>query len=284
VVIAIYAGLSTGAIYALVAIGYNVTLTSAGVLNFAFANTLVLGGFVALSTTALGLPLPVTLVACALACALTSVVVERTAIRFMPAGSHAELITTLGAGTIITALTAIIWGSDPRRLTLFEQQPLNLLGGRVLPISLVLIGLPLLLGVGLHLVSRTRFGLISRAQAYDREATMLRGVDVRWLSIAAFALSGLVAGVAGPFVLMSTSASAFLALNIALKGFVVLALGGLGSQLGAVVSGFLVGMIESFVNLYVGPFFGDYAVFVVFVLVLLFRSQGLFGTRSLRLV
>lgn len=113
---------------------------------------------------------------------------------------------------------------------------------------------------------------------------MLRGVDVRWLSLAAFAISGLFAGLVGPFVLMSTSASPYLALEIALKGFIVLALGGLGSQLGAVLAGCIVGLVESLVNLFVGPFFGDYAVFVVFVLVLLFRSRGLFGNRKLRLV
>jgi branched-chain amino acid transport system permease protein len=282
---AAFAGLSTGAIYALIAIGYNITLTSSGVLNFAFGNTLVLGGFVAISGLAAGLPLPLVLLLCALACAITSVLVERAAIRFMPLGSHAELITTLGAGTIITAVIAIIWGSDPRRLTLFAQQPLNLLGGRVLPVNVVLIGLPVILGLGLHLLLHgTRFGLASRAQAFDREATMVRGVDVRWLSVTAFAISGLFAGLVGPFVLMSTSASPFLAIEFALKGFVALALGGLGSQLGGVVAGFLIGIIESFVNLYLGSLYGNYAVFVVFVLVLLFRPHGLFGSRRLRLV
>jgi branched-chain amino acid transport system permease protein len=281
----ILAGLSTGAIYTLVAIGYNITLTSSGVLNFAFANTLVLGGFVAIGTLDAGLPLPFALLLCALACGAVSVVVERAAIRFMPLGSHAELITTLGAGLIITALTAVIWGSDPRSLTLFAQQPLSLLGGRVLPDSLVLIGLPVAFGVGMHLLMTcTKFGLTSRARAFDREATMLRGVDVRWLSVAAFAIAGAFAGLAGPFVLMSTSASPFLATNFALKGFVALALGGLGSQLGALVAGFAIGLIESFVNLYIGSATGDYAVFVVFVLVLLFRPRGLLGSRALRLV
>lgn len=284
-VTAIFAGLSTGAIYTLIAIGYNITLTSSGVLNFAFANTLVLGGYIALTGTAAGLPLPLTIMLCAAVCALVSVIVERTAIRFMPIGSHAELITTLGAGMVITALTAIIWGADPLRLSLFDQEPLDLLGGRILPNSLILIGLPVVFGLALHqLMNRTSFGLTSRAQAFDREATMLRGVDVRWLSLAAFAISGLFAGLVGPFVLMSTSASPYLALEIALKGFIVLALGGLGSQLGAVLAGCIVGLVESLVNLFVGPFFGDYAVFVVFVLVLLFRSRGLFGNRKLRLV
>jgi branched-chain amino acid transport system permease protein len=282
---AVFAGLSTGAIYALIAIGYNITLTSSGVLNFAFGNTLVFGGFIAITAIEAGLPPPLVLLLCALACAVMSVLVERAAIRFMPQGSHAELITTLGAGTIITAVTAVVWGSDPRRLTLFDQQPLNLLTGRVLPVNLVLIALPVVLGLGLHLLLHaTRFGLASRAQAFDREATMVRGVDVRWLSVSAFAIAGLFAGLVGPFVLMSTSASPFLAIEFALKGFVALALGGLGSHLGAVVAGFVVGLVESLVNLYIGALVGDYAVFVVFVLVLLFRPRGLFGSQRLRFV
>ncbi|BCB83750.1 branched-chain amino acid ABC transporter permease [Phytohabitans suffuscus] len=282
---AVFAGLSTGAIYTLIAIGYNVTLTSAGVLNFAYANTLVLGGFIALSATGWGLPLPLILLTCAAICTLVSVGVERAAIRFLPSGGHAELITTLGAGTAITAVTVLIWGPDPQRLALYEQHPIDLLGGRVVPNNLVLIALPVVFGVGLHLLIRgTRFGLTSRAQAFDREATMLRGVNVRWLSIGAFAITGAFAGLVGPFVLVSTAASPWLAITIALKGFVVLALGGLGSQLGAVVAGFLLGLVESLVALWIGPFYGDYSVFVVFVLVLLLRPQGLFGSRRLRLV
>jgi branched-chain amino acid transport system permease protein len=279
------AGLSTGAVYALIAIGYNITLTSAGILNFSFANVLVLGGFIAIGTTSLGLPLVATVVVCALACAVVSVTVERAAIRFMPGGSHAELVTTLGAATVITAVTALVWGSEPRRLALFHQSPFDLLGGHALPIDLVLVALPLLFGIGMHqLLTRTRFGLTSRAQAFDREATMLRGVDVRRLSIGAFALSGTVAGIAGPFVLMATSASPYVALGLALKGFVALALGGLGSQLGAVLAGFVIGLVEAYAALRIGSFYGDYAVFAVFVLVLLFRSHGIFGKPHVRLV
>jgi branched-chain amino acid transport system permease protein len=255
------------------------------VCNFAFANTLVLGGFVAVTTTALGFPLPLTLLIAVIVCAVVSGLVERVAIRFMPLGSHAELITTLGAATALTALTAIVWGAGPQRLVPFPETPLTIAGAGVLPISLILIALPIIFGIAMHfLLSRTRFGLTSRAQAFDREATMLRGVNVRWLSLAAFAVAGIFAGIAGPFVMIETSSTPYIAITLALKGFVALALGGLGSQLGAVIAGFVIGLIEAAVALYVGPFVGDFAVFLVFVLVLVFRSQGLFGSRNLRLV
>jgi branched-chain amino acid transport system permease protein len=274
-----------GAFYALIAIGYNITLTSSGVLNFAFANTVILGAFVAVTTTAAGFPLPLTLLTSALVCAAVSVIVERIAIRFLRKGSHAELITTLGAGTVITGATVLIWGADPLRLKLFPQEAFDLLGGRVHPNTLIIIGLPILFAFIMHfLLRRTKFGMASRAQAFDREATMLRGVDVRWLSLAAFAIAGLFAGLVGPFMAMQTAASPFIALDLALTGFVAMALGGLGSQFGAIIAGFIIGLTESFVNFIVGPFIGDYAVFVLFIFVLLFRSRGLFGSKNLRLI
>ncbi len=282
---AVLAGLASGAVYALIAIGYNITLVSSGVLNFAFANTLVLGGYLAFGGLTMGLPVPLAILFAVVGCAIVSIVLERAAIRFMPTGGHAELITTLGAGTVITGITALVWGSDPVRIVLFDQQPVEILGGRTQPIALILVGLAVVLGIGLHLLLRhTSFGLTSRAQAFDREATMVRGVDVRWLSIIAFGIAGLFAGLVGPFVLMYTTASPWLAIIFALKGFVALALGGLGSQIGAVIAGFIVGLVEAFVALLLGSFFGDYAVFVVFLLVLVFRPRGLMGTRSLRTV
>lgn len=285
VTIAVIAGLTMGAMYALIAIGYNITMTSSGVLNFAFANTVVLGGFVAAATTSAGFPLPLTLLVSALVCALVSVIIERVAIRFLSKGSHAELITTLGAGTVITGAIVLIWGAEPLRVSLFAQQPIQFLDARVQPNTLIVIALPILFAAIMHLLLRkTKFGMASRAQAFDREATMLRGVDVRWLSVGAFAIAGAFAGLVGPFLAMQTSASPFLSLELALIGFVALALGGLGSQFGAVLAGFIIGLTESFVNLWVGPFIGDYAIFIVYILVLLFRSRGLFGSRSLRLV
>jgi branched-chain amino acid transport system permease protein len=280
-----WSGLTVGAIYAIIAIGYNITITTAGVLNFAFANIVMLGAFVTISGLALGLPIPVALLLAALVGAIVSIVEERVAIRFIPRGAHAELITTIGAATVITGASAIIWGAEPQRMQLFDQAPITLLGGQVLPHALIMIAAAILLGVLLNVFNRrTKYGIASLAHAADREATMLRGVNVRWMSIIAFAAAGAIGAFLGPLVAMTTTASPFIPIVLAVKGFIVLTCGGVGSQTGALVAGLGIGLIEAFTNLAVGPNYGDFAVFLIFVAVLLIRPQGIFGTRMLRFV
>jgi branched-chain amino acid transport system permease protein len=281
----LWSGLSTGAIYALIAIGYNLTVTTAGVLNFAFAQVAMVGAFVAISGVQLGLPLYFVLPLAALAGTAVATLEERVAIRFLRRGEHAELVTTIGVATALTAATALIWGATAQTLNLFPNAPLTLAGGQVAPNGLVLIAAALVFGVGLHLFNtHAKYGLASLAHAADREATMLRGINVRWLSIFAFAISGALAGAIGPLIAMSTTATPFVAITLAIKGFIALTLGGVGSQLGAIVGGLGLGLIEALANLWIGPDFGDFVVFGVFAVILLVRPLGLFGKRMLRYV
>ncbi|MES2172275.1 MAG: branched-chain amino acid ABC transporter permease [Actinomycetota bacterium] len=281
----LWAGLATGSIYTLIAIGYNITLTTAGVLNFAYANIVMIGAFVAVSGLALGLPIWAIFILAALVGAIVATAEERVAVRFLPKGDHAELITTIGASTVLTGATALIWGNTALRVDLFPQVPLQLFGGSVQPNSIILIIAALVLGVGLHFFNtRTKFGLASLAHAFDRESTMLRGVNVRWLSIVAFAASGALGGLIGPLVGMTTTATPFIAITLAIKGFIALYCGGVGSQAGAIIGGFGIGIIEALANLWLGPNYGDFAVFAVFLAILLIRPQGIVGTRMLRSV
>jgi len=281
----IWAGLTTGSIYTLIAIGYNITLTTAGVLNFAFANIVMVGAFVAVTGIAMGLPIWLIFIVAAVVGALVATAEERVAVRFLPKGQHAELITTIGASTVLIGATALIWGSTAQRVELFPQNPISLFGGQVAPNGLILLAAALIFGLGLHLFNtRTKYGLASLAHAADREATMLRGINVRWLSIIAFAASGAFAGLIGPLVGMSTTATPFIAITLAIKGFIALYCGGVGSQAGAVIGGLGIGVIEALANLLIGPNYGDFAVFAVFLAILLIRPQGLIGTRMLRSV
>jgi branched-chain amino acid transport system permease protein len=284
-VTSLWSGLTTGAIYALIAIGYNITLTTAGVLNFAFANIVIIGAFVAVTGLSLGLPIWLIFVVAMVIGALVAIIEERVAIRFMPRGERAELITTIGTSVVLTAATALIWGGTALKVPLFNQGPIQLAGGTVLPNGLILIGAALIFGVALHLFNnRTKFGLASLAHAADREATMLRGVNVRWLSIIAFGASGAFAALLGPLVGMTTTATPFIAITLAIKGFIALYVGGVGSQAGALIGGLGIGIAEALANLLVGPSYGDFAVFGVFLLILLIRPQGIVGTRMMRFV
>lgn len=291
----LYAGLAVGAIYAIVAFGYNLTVTTAGVLNFANAHMTMVGTFVAAwALTDLGWSVPVVIVLCAVVGAVLGVIVELTAVaplksfRLRRSGGvgHGELVTTVGASTIITGLAFIIWGSDPIKVPLFEDDVrVALLGGAVRKSDLVVIATAIAMGLALHFwTQRSRLGLASLAQSEDREAAMLQGVNVRFLSSAGFILAGALGSGVGLVVGAKTLAVVSFALVLAIKAFVALTLGGVGSQVGALVGGLLLGVLEVMTASWLGPDYRGLMVFLVFMLVLLIRPQGLFGTKEGRTV
>ncbi|GAA0402879.1 branched-chain amino acid ABC transporter permease [Acrocarpospora corrugata] len=279
----VWAGLATGAIYSLVAIGYNVVLLASGTFNFAHAQLLMIGTFLAYTgAVTLGLPVvPAVLLAAAGVGAL-ALLEERTAIRPLLGRSdaHGALITTVGAATILDGLAAALWGRQPLTVPSgLPDRPLELLGGTVRPVDLVLIGLTLLVGVGLHLWSRhSLIGLASLASAEDRDAASARGINVRLLGVGAFVLAGLIAGAFGLLVGARTYAVFNLGHALALFGFVAIAIGGAGSQLGGLIGGFATGLIYAFAARYVGEAYPQLVVFAVFLLILFLRPRGLFGT------
>ncbi|WP_456697186.1 branched-chain amino acid ABC transporter permease [Aeromicrobium sp. P5_D10] len=279
----IWAGLATGALYSLVAIGYNVVLLTSGVFNFANAQLVMLGTFGAyLGLNQMGLPLPAAMLLGAGLCALVAMLLERIAIRpLLSKGGdgHGTLITTIGFGVLLAGLVKQIWGTDPRQIKeTTSSDPLTILGGTIQPNDLILIGLVLAIGLGLNWWSHTtRHGLASLSSAENRNAAMLRGIDTRALGIAAFALAGAIAGVVGIFVGTRTYAVASLGDGLAMFGFVAIAIGGAGSQLGGLFGGFTVGLIYSFSARYLGAEYPQIAVFLAFLLLLLVRPHGLFS-------
>jgi branched-chain amino acid transport system permease protein len=289
------AGLAVGAVYAIVAIGYNLTFTTSGVLNFATAHSTMVGTFVAAwALTDLGLAVPVVILLCALVGAVLGLIVELTAVAPLKSfrlsrsdgAGHGELVTTVGASTIITGFAFIIWGSDPIKVSLFqEDRRIGLLGSEVRQSDLVVIATAIVLGLALHFwTRRSRLGLASLAQSEDRDAAMLQGINVRFLSASGFVLAGTLGSGVGLVVGAKTLAVVALALVLAIKGFVALTLGGVGSQLGALIGGLSLGIGEVLTARWLGSDYRSLVVFVVFMLVLLLRPQGLLGSKEGRTV
>jgi branched-chain amino acid transport system permease protein len=275
----IWGGLSLGAVYALVAVGYNIVFTASGTFNFAHAQLLMLGTFVAYwGLAVLKWPaVPVFLLA-GLVVAVLAIAEERFAIRTVR-GTEAQLVTTVGVATLLNGGTQLIWGSQPLTVPFLDSNHvLTVFGGRVLPVELVLIAVAVLLTLGLVYYSRhSMIGLATLAMAEDREAAMLRGVNVRMLALGAFGLSGLLAGTVGPIVGPKTFAVATLGSALALKGFVALALGGFGSLPGGLIGGLAIGLIEQLSARYLGSTYVNIVIFGVLLLILLCRPAGLFG-------
>lgn len=287
----VWAGLSVGAIYVLVALGYNIVFIASGAFNFAHANLIMIGVFLAYAGLAQhSWPLYVVFLVAGLGAMAAATIEERVA--FRPVRTHhGYLVTSVGAATVMTGIVERVWGVQALQVPFLahtgaeHSAPFTFLGGRTVPVELALIVFAIVASAVLYVALRyTLVGLAALATSEDSEAATARGIDTRRLSLAAFALSGLFAGVIGPLVGPKTYAFAALASALALKGFVAMALGGFGSISGCVVGGFAIGMVEACTARWWGGTYANLAVFVVLLGGLLIRPTGLLGEREERLV
>jgi len=285
----VWAGLAIGALFSLVAIGYNVVLLASGVFNFAYAQLVMLGTYMTyVGLVTLHAPLLVGILFAGACVATIAVLEERLAIRPLTGRDDLQgtLITSIGVAIFLDGLVLKIWGSQPKTVPdPVSTKALHIFGGTVEPSDLILIVLVIVIALGLHLWSRfTPAGLASLAAAEDRDAAMARGVNVRRLTIAAFFVAGLVAGLLGVFVAARTYAVPSLGDNEALTGFVAIAIGGSGSQIGGLIGGFTVGLVNAFAARYFNADWPDIVVFGVLITVLLVLPRGIFGGAAERRV
>jgi branched-chain amino acid transport system permease protein len=284
----IWAGLSLGALYVLVAIGFNIVYIASGVFNFAHPQFLMLGAFTTYTaTTQWHWPIAlVFLFSGAVACGL-SVAEELFAIRPLAGkGVHGELVTTVGVSVVIQGCVLLIWGSDPLPVHFFgSTSVITVLGGRLLPDDVLLIVCAIALSVGAHVwFSRSRHGLASVATSEDRSAAMARGINVRRLSLGAFAVAGAMAGALGPISGPKTFAVYSVGTVLAIMSFVAISIGGFGNNLGALVGGFAVGLTQEETARWLGSNYATLSVFFLLLIVLFVVPHGLFGQPAERRV
>jgi branched-chain amino acid transport system permease protein len=282
----IWSGLTTGAVYALVALGYNVVYIGSATFNFAHANLMTLGVFLVYwGLIQVGWPIVPIFIVSVLIVALAAVTEERIAIR--PVREvQGHLVTTIGAATLITGIVEIIWGQQALTVpSFFPNAPTHLLGGAVDPDDLWLIGLAIAFTAGFGLLSRfSMIGLAALAVSEDSDAAQMRGISVRRMQIGVFAVSGGLAGLVAPFIGPLTFASYTLPGSLALIGFVALALGGYGSILGATLGAFAIGLVQAYTDRYIGGNYENLMVFGILVITLMVVPNGLFGARRERVV
>ncbi|HEY6431281.1 MAG TPA: branched-chain amino acid ABC transporter permease [Acetobacteraceae bacterium] len=277
-------GLAIGAIYALIGIAYNVMFTASRVFSFTSGALGMLGGvFGALFISRLGLPVIVGFILTLAAGALVGVVTEIIAVRpvLKSIEQHLYVLSTLAFALMIQQFTAIEWSTEPQPFPRLFNIGTGLLDQQfwvpVLACAATIVGLELL-------YRRTLVGRAFLAIAEDNYAARALGLPERRLRMASFALAGVIgslAGFAGGEVLLAFFANEPM-LNF--YGFVPVALGGMGNNRGAVVGGFALGLFQQAANFLVGGIFASVAVFVVFIIVLLVRPEGLGGAATARRV
>lgn len=282
----IWSGLALGAVYALVAIGYNIVFLSQKTFNFAQAALMMLGAFLAyVGIVVLALPWWIVAIVAAVVVGAIAALEERIAIRPVK-DPHNLLVTTLGASIVMEGVAQVIWGGEPRRVPFFMgDQVLEIFGGRLYPVELALVILVVLIVLGLtQYAKRSMTGIALLGMSENSEAAQLRGVNVRRFALIAFVFTGVLAGMLGVFVGPKTYAVATLGASLALKGFVVLAIGGFGSMWGTLVGGLIVGLAEALATRYIGGDYAGLSVFVILIVILMVKPTGLFTRRMERAV
>ena len=276
-------GFAIGAIYALIAVTYNVMFSASRVISFTAGQVGMLGGvFGAWFILRLHLPIvagfPLTLLACAGIGVLTEIVAVRPVMARLE--KHLYVLSTLALALMMQQFTAIEWSTEP------QPFPRIVGGGFALDEKF---WLPLLacaaVILGLELLYRcTLVGRAFLAIAEDNYAASALGLPERGLRMASFALAGAIAGLAGfagGQLLLASIANGPM-LNF--YGFVPVALGGLGNNRGAIVGGLLLGLFQQAANFLVGGVLVSVAVFAAFIVVLMMAPQGLFGSPPMRRV
>lgn len=285
----VYSGLATGAVFALVALGFSVVFTTTGIFNFAHPQFIMLGTFFAyVGEVTLKLP-PVAVFALCIACVgAVALVCEKVAIGpLQGTGIHSELITTVGVATVIVGVAEVVWGYQPLTVPFFggSSSIVTVLGGRTDVDELVLIGVAVVLVLATHFWSKkTLFGLASLAIAENRDAAMLRGVNSRRYSAGVMLFTGFFAGMIGPLLAPQTYAVTTLGSSIIVGGFVALVIGGFESKIGALVGGLFLGLVQAIIGRYMGEQYEMLAIFGILLVVLLIRPQGLLGSSRARTV
>ncbi len=283
-----FSGLALGSMYALVALGYNVTYATSRTVNFSQGQSVMVGAVVAYALyVGLGWPFVAALVVTLAALAALGVVVERIAVRpFLRAASIAWLLATIAVGIIAENVAMLVFGKDARAFpSPLAQTPWTVLGAGVYPQELLVpvAGLAIMALVELAF-RRTLAGKALRAVAFSHDAAGLMGIDVNRTITTAYAVSSMLAGIAGILLAPLLNVSATMGTTIGLKAFAVAIIGGIESPRGIIVAGILYGLFEAVVAGYLGTGVREILGFGLVVLVLLARPWGLFGQPEVRRV
>jgi branched-chain amino acid transport system permease protein len=275
-------GVTSGAIYALVALGFSIIYNASGAINFAQGEFVMIGGMSAVTLVAAGLPMPVVVPLAALTAVVVALLLEKLAIEPARKASTVTLIIiTIGASLLLRGLAQLVWDKRIHSLPAFSgDAPLQFMGATVLPQSLwVLGGAALAVGALSWFFGRTLFGKAMLATSYNPLAAQLMGINTRTVLFVSFGLAGMLGALAGVLIAPITFTSYDSGIMLGLKGFAAAMLGGLGSFNGAVLGGLLLGLAEALGAGFVSSAYKDVIAFVVLLAVLFFMPGGLRGAR-----
>jgi branched-chain amino acid transport system permease protein len=286
---AIITGLGLGSMYGLLALGYHLTYAVSRTVNFAQGSTMMLGAVLCFTfwVTA-GFPLAAAIVLALILCGSWGWLVERIAVRpFVNKGSSAWLMATVALGIVLENAVLFTFGKDPRGMPagLLTASALEAGGLRIQALQLIIPVAGLALAACIQLFFRTtRLGKVSLAVMQNADAARLMGIRVQRVISGSFAVSGVLAGIAGVLISPLFSISSTMGTLFGIKGFAVAILGGIGNATGVVLAGLLYGLMEAGLISTFGSASSQILGFGLVILVLWISPDGLFGRASVRKV
>ncbi len=290
-VTAFFIGLGVGGVYALVAIGYNLVFSSSAVFNLAQGDLVTIGGLLtATFVVSLHWPALLTFLPVVAAVVLVALVQHRLTIAPLSSRPHSAtggwFITTLGASVIIENAAQLIWGGNPRAVpTLAPIQTVRIGQSPIRIEYLLTFGAAVLCTAVLWYCQRhTRIGKLWLATAEDSELARRLGIDTSRVAVGAFLIAAAISALAGYITVPVTSAIWNAGAGLSLYAFVAVTMGGLGSPLGPLVGGLLLGVIQEEAALSLQADYRSFLSLCILLLVLLVKPMGLFGQRVERVV
>lgn len=281
-------GILVGSIYGLVALGLSLIFGVTKFLNVAHGELLMLGGYACFwAFTLLGadpfVSIPLTLVALFVVGAiLYKLVFSRTAKLDDETKIKNTMLVAFGISVILQNLAMRFWTADERGVTTaYASQAFEILGVRFPLVKVISLAVAVVFLILLQLfLWKTYTGKAIRATTQNWEAASLMGIDIHKMYLISFALGAALAGAAGTLVTVNYATHPAMGLGWTMKALVVMVLGGLGSIPGALVGGLLLGVTESATSFFINSNFREVAGLLLFLLILIFRPQGLFGIKE----
>jgi branched-chain amino acid transport system permease protein len=276
-------GLTQGSIYALVAIGFVIIFGTMNLVTFAHGEVYMAGAFAGyFALTVWHLPWYIALALGMIVGWILGYLIEKVAFRPLRSAGHMPpLLITIGLSIILRDLANIIFGAENRPVPSIYEQTFEVAGTQVSVLQILLLGIAVFLIVVLRmLIYGTKIGRAMRATAQDHEAAYAMGVNVNRVFSISFSLASCLGGAAGVMVGMYYNAVyASMGSSAGLKGFAACIFGGLTSIPGAILGGLIIGVVENLTVQYLASGYRDIVAFLVLVLVLVLRPQGLLGRR-----
>jgi branched-chain amino acid transport system permease protein len=275
-------GILTGGVYALAGIGMSLVFGVMNISNFAHGDLMMLGMYLAYyAFTLLHIDPYLSLVLIIPVSFLFGFLLEKVFIsRVIDHPHQNQILLTIGLGLIMSNTALLAFTSDPKILTTsYSSSAFNTTGGLSISIPLLLsFVITIVITTILYLfLLKSNTGMALRATSQNREAAQLMGINVAKMSAIAFGIGTALAATAGALIAPTYYIHPLAGHSFLLKSFTICVLGGLGSVVGAGVGGLIIGVVESMASTYISTDWKDVIVFVLFLAVLLFRPQGLFG-------